>query len=327
MLQTIKEAYMATYSLEQWIFLFFSYSIMGWMWESVYMSILEKKVLNRGFLYGPFIPLYGAGATLVLFFTLPFKRHWWAVAVIGMLVATILEEVTGRVMDFIFDVRYWTYEGYPGNIDDIICVPATLLWGVFSLFAAYIMNRPFDYLLGVISPSWVHTIVYIISMIFVVDVTLSIKQALDFKLLLTRMEKGKEEILRLKKRLDVMIAFYDLEHSYGAKLKERSGNQLYTPLEILNSVRTRLEIMNEIRKSRKIDENNEDEQFKELTEIERSLTEQETEERHYRNAVRRHIVHLLSTNPKAKIKRIGGSLKELSEGFKERSKWSGHSDE
>ena len=133
------------YRPAQWIVLFFIYGFLGWIWESTYMSLLEKRKQNRGFLSGPFIPIYGFGATIVLYVTMPYYDCWWRVMLMGMIVGTMMEEIAGRVMYLVFEERYWSYEGYPGNIDGFICIPATLLWGFFSIFTLYYLNRPFDY--------------------------------------------------------------------------------------------------------------------------------------------------------------------------------------
>jgi uncharacterized membrane protein len=296
----------------EWLFLFYIYSILGWVWESIYMSFVEKKLLNRGFLYGPWIPLYGAGATVALFSTMPFREHMWLVFVVGMIASTILEEVTGRVMDILFDVRYWTYEGYPGNIDDIICVPASILWGCFSLFAMYVLNLPFDYLLGHMNLLLIHRIVLIVTIFFVVDVTLSVKDALDFKVLLLKMSNGKDELLRLKKRLDVMIAFYDDKHQYIARMKESIGSRKDTFMDAVYSVRIRLEIMDEIRHNRNLSETElESERLRELLEIHSKFKEQETTVQFYQIPFRRHVKRLLYSNPKARLLKLGASIKDM----------------
>lgn len=304
------------YHVMQWMLLFFIYSFLGWIWESIYQSILEKKLLNRGFLFGPFIPLYGAGATSVLICTMPFKEHWWVVALVGMVVATVLEEITGRVMELLFDVRYWSYEGYPGNIDDIICIPATILWGAFSLFAMYILNPPFEHLLMQIPLRAMHRIVFFITIIFVVDVTLSVKDALDFKELLVKMDSTKKELARLKKRLDVMIAFYDDKHRYVAKLRTTITSPRSTLTDMVDSVRERLELLKEIRNSRRQEEAiDEMEQLVELQEIENEYVEQSVVVKQYNHSIKKYIKRLLHSHPGAKVRRLGVRIREAAISF------------
>lgn len=304
------------YHVMQWMLLFFIYSFLGWIWESIYQSILEKKLLNRGFLFGPFIPLYGAGATSVLICTMPFKEHWWVVALLGMVVATVMEEITGRVMELLFDVRYWSYEGYPGNIDDIICIPATILWGAFSLFAMYILNPPFEHLLMQIPLRVMHYVVFFITIIFVVDVTLSVKDALDFKELLLKMDYTQKELSRLKKRLDVMIAFYDDKHQYVAKLRTTITSPKSTLSDMVDSVRERLELLKEIKNSRKQEESlDETVQFQELQEIENEYVEQSVVVKQYNRSIKKYIKRLLHSHPGAKVRRLGIRIREAAISF------------
>lgn len=63
------------YSFPELVFLFFIYSFIGWLWETIYCSILDKHFVYRGFLFGPYCPVYGFAVTTVLVFTQPFQAH------------------------------------------------------------------------------------------------------------------------------------------------------------------------------------------------------------------------------------------------------------
>ncbi len=73
------------------------------------MSIKKKRWVNRGFLHLPLLPLYGTGAVLILFVTLPFRGNWILTYFSGMVAATLLELVVGLGMEAIFKVKYWDY--------------------------------------------------------------------------------------------------------------------------------------------------------------------------------------------------------------------------
>ena len=100
---------MHIYTTGQWVLLFFFYCFCGWVWESCYVSVCQRRWVNRGFLHGPLLPIYGSGAILILFVTLPAANHLWLVYVLGLVAATALEYVTGAVMERLFGVRYWDY--------------------------------------------------------------------------------------------------------------------------------------------------------------------------------------------------------------------------
>lgn len=88
---------------------FFFYSFVGWIWESSYVSILTKRLTNRGFLTGPMLPIYGSGAVVMLCATYPVQSSDIGIFLLGLIAATILEYVTGVVMETLFQVRYWDY--------------------------------------------------------------------------------------------------------------------------------------------------------------------------------------------------------------------------
>ena len=104
------------------------------------MSVKQKKWVNRGFLHGPFLPIYGSGAICVLLMTIPVKEHLFAVFFMGMLGATVLEYMTGCIMEKLFGVRYWDYSNIPLNLHGYICLIASIGWGIFSVIMIYSLN-------------------------------------------------------------------------------------------------------------------------------------------------------------------------------------------
>ena len=197
---------MYSYTLIQWLFLFYFYCFFGWCFESSYVSLKSRKLVNRGFMKGPFLPLYGSGAIMMLVVSKPCLGHWWAVYIAGCIGATVLEYVTGVVMEALFKVRYWDYSNQPFNFQGQICLSSTLAWGGLTLLMNYVVHRPIESLvLGI--PANLLTVVTILLTVYIsCDFTLSFKEALDLRDILVRMEKAKEEMQRLQKRLDVLAA-------------------------------------------------------------------------------------------------------------------------
>ena len=86
---------MQSYYLSQWIIFFFIYSFIGWIWESCYVSVKKHRWINRGFMHGPMLPLYGSGAVVILIAAIPVRENIWLVFLMGMTAATVLEYFTG----------------------------------------------------------------------------------------------------------------------------------------------------------------------------------------------------------------------------------------
>ena len=119
---------------------FFFYSFVGWIWESSYVSILTKRLTNRGFLTGPMLPIYGSGAVVMLCATYPVQSSDVGIFLLGLIAATMLEYVTGVVMETLFQVRYWDYSDKKFNIQGHICLSSSLAWGVFTLLLIRVVH-------------------------------------------------------------------------------------------------------------------------------------------------------------------------------------------
>ena len=117
----------------QWTLYFFLYAFAGWVWESAYVSVLSQQWVNRGFLHGPFIPIYGFGALLILMMTYSVRHHAAAVFLVGMIGATILEYGTGIVLDRLFHIRLWDYSLAAWNFQGYISVVSSVFWGALAV--------------------------------------------------------------------------------------------------------------------------------------------------------------------------------------------------
>lgn len=117
----------------QWCLYFFLYAFAGWVWESAYVSVLSQHWVNRGFLQGPFIPIYGFGALLILLMTHSVRHQVAAVFLVGMIGATILEYGTGLILDRWFHIRLWDYSLAVWNFQGYISVVSSVFWGILAV--------------------------------------------------------------------------------------------------------------------------------------------------------------------------------------------------
>ena len=195
------------YTVTHWIFFFIIYCFIGWVYESIYVSIKDKKLVNRGFMRGPFLPLYGCGAIVMLFVTIPFRGNLPMTFLAGCIGATALEYVTGVTMEALFKVRYWDYSEDKFNFQGHICLGASLAWGAFTVLLTYVIHRPIERFVFFIPTTALRYITFIISLYIVADFTLSFKTALDLRNVLVKMERIKEELVHMQKRFDVLVAF------------------------------------------------------------------------------------------------------------------------
>lgn len=198
---------MLGYTPVQWLFLFYCFSFFGWCFESTYVSLLKHKFVNRGFMRGPFLPLYGCGGVMMLAVSKPFSGNLVMVFVAGCIGATILEYITGVLMEKLFRVRYWDYSDQKFNFQGQICLSSTLMWGVLTVLFTMLLRQFISDSVSQIPESDIRVADYILTVYVSIDFAFAFKTALELKELLVYMDKVKEDMRRMQNRLDAIIAF------------------------------------------------------------------------------------------------------------------------
>ncbi|MCM1143790.1 MAG: hypothetical protein NC318_03835 [Blautia sp.] len=198
---------MFQYHAVQWLFIFYLYCFLGWCFESAYVSVKDGHFINRGFLRGPFLPLYGSGAVMMFVVSMPFQQHVLLTYVAGCIGATALEYVTGIAMEALFNVRYWDYSDKKFNFQGRICLSSTIAWGFLTILMTRVIHRPIERFVLSIPDKTLRYLTWFLTIYIAVDFALSFKTALDLRNILIKMQRVKEELERMQKRLDVIIAF------------------------------------------------------------------------------------------------------------------------
>ena len=198
---------MYVYTLGQWLLFFFLYCFLGWVWESCYVSARQRRWVNRGFLHGPLLPIYGFGAVIILWATLPVRGSLPLIFLVGMLAATALEYVTGAAMEALFKVRYWDYSGKPFNLNGHICLTCSLAWGAFSVLLVKVLHPPFEDLVLRLPAFLADALACVLTVYFTADTVRSFQAAMDLREVLTRLTEENEDLRRLAKRAEVISAF------------------------------------------------------------------------------------------------------------------------
>ena len=109
------------------------YSVLGWLVESVYMSICNRRLTNRGFAKGPFCPIYGFGALAGYFLLRPFAGNPVLLYLTGAFTATVFEYLVGKAMRRLFGEVWWDYNEKPFNYQGIVCLESTIAWGFYAV--------------------------------------------------------------------------------------------------------------------------------------------------------------------------------------------------
>lgn len=215
---------MHAYYLPQWVLFFFIYSFIGWVWESCYVSVRKHRWVNRGFMHGPMLPLYGSGALVVLVSTIGVRENIALIFLLGMLAATVLEYFTGAAMERLFHVRYWDYSNQKLNLHSYICVSSSLCWGCFSVLLVRGVHVPIETAVLRIPLAVAEGAALVLSVAAAVDLTQSFNEAMDLKRILLQLEESREQIRKFQERLKV--AAEDAKEDYLRYSGERSRKRL-----------------------------------------------------------------------------------------------------
>lgn len=192
---------MQEYDLSQWMLFFFIYSFIGWVWESCYVSLRKRRWVNRGFMHGPMLPIYGSGAVVILISTIGVRENPWLIFIFGLIAATALEYVTGALMEHMFHVRYWDYSRQKLNLNGYICVSSSLCWGVFSVLLVRFVHVPIESAVLKIPPLGSDIVSMVLTVAASIDLTQSFNEAMDFKRVLTQLAESKEQIRKLQDKV------------------------------------------------------------------------------------------------------------------------------
>lgn len=126
--------------LTNYFIYFIVYSLLGWICEVIYCSIIEKKFVNRGFLFLPICPIYGFGAIIMYLISSPFGNMYWAVFIIGFVITSLVEYLTSFVMERAFGLRLWDYSHRRFNLNGRVCLRNSIMFGILILAVVYLIQ-------------------------------------------------------------------------------------------------------------------------------------------------------------------------------------------
>ncbi len=235
------------YDLLQWISFFYTYSFLGWCIESTIVSIEKHKLINRGFLRIPMLPLYGSGAVILLIIIMPFKHNILCVYVLGLISATVLEYTVGTAMENIFKMKYWDYSNDVLNYKGRICLVSSLFWGFLCVVLVEVVNDYVYNLINLISVGSLQIIVIIISLIFMVDVIISVRNAIDLPKILEKISDLKMQIENVYEEIDLLLENASKEFEVYTNKKELDLF-VYNTKEKLLELKEKIEQLKEGRK-------------------------------------------------------------------------------
>ncbi len=140
----LKHDYMRSYSFLSLIELFFTYSLVGWLWEVFYYIASTGMLVNRGTMHGPWLPIYGCGGLLIILLLKPLREKPGVLFAGAVLVCGVLEYTTAWILETFLHKKWWDYTGYFLNIHGRVCFEGLLVFGMAGLAFTYIFSPMLD---------------------------------------------------------------------------------------------------------------------------------------------------------------------------------------
>ena len=206
--------------VEKYLLIFFVYAFLGWLMEVMIGIITTKKFVNRGFLIGPYCPVYGIGVCLLTVSLNKYINDIPVLFLMSIFICGSLEYFTSYIMEKVFKARWWDYHNRKFNINGRICLETLIPFGIIGVLLIKFVN---PLLLQLLNFSVLKWILLILCIIFMIDLVFSFKTILKFKKetndLERKIEDNTEEI-SLKVKTLVTTKYTKLKENMTIKALE-----------------------------------------------------------------------------------------------------------
>lgn len=203
---------------------FWIYSFIGWIWESSYVSVKNHKLVNRGFVNGPALTIYGCGAVAVYLLMRPFAGNILALYFGGVAVTTLLEYVTGVLMEAVFHASWWDYSEKKFNFQGKICLGSSVAWGFFTLALFYILQPFVEWVVGLYPRKYGEIALTAVTVVYSVDFCISAFAAFRIREKLQGLEQTWDEFVEYVQNSKLGGSVEQLK-ARGAILKREMSNK------------------------------------------------------------------------------------------------------
>ena len=188
--------------IEQLLALYYIYSVAGWIMETVSVSIQKRKFVDRGFLIGPYCPIYGTGVVAITVLLKKYSDDFVATFFMSIIICGILEYMTSYFMEKIFKARWWDYTNRKFNINGRVCLQNLVIFGILGTFIVFVANPFLIKYINMIPITTLHIILGIFSFIFLLDTIVSYKLIFELKDISRELKDNTIEISeKVKKRI------------------------------------------------------------------------------------------------------------------------------
>lgn len=188
------------------LWIFFVYAFLGWCTEVSFAALTSGKFVNRGFLNGPVCPIYGCGVVIVLFFLEPLRENTLLLFLGSVVLTSVLEWLTGFVLERIFHQRWWDYSNEPFNLGGYICLRFSIAWGLACLLVVDVIHPTIHWLITLIPHTLGLVLLAVFSAAMVVDLAATVRTIARINRQLTQLDELAGRIKSLSNELGESLA-------------------------------------------------------------------------------------------------------------------------
>ena len=180
--------------IEIYIMLFFIYSLAGWLIEMIPATIREKKFVDRGFLVGPYCPIYGCGVILITLLLQKYADDVVVTFFLSVIICGTLEYLTSYIMEKIFKARWWDYSNNKFNINGRICLETLVPFGIGGVLVLFVFNPFLEKIINLIPDLALNIVTGVLCVLFLIDCIVSFKIILNLKEMTKELKDNTAEI-------------------------------------------------------------------------------------------------------------------------------------
>ncbi len=166
--------FLRSYTIPNLFLMFMVFSFIGWTWEVGFHIVEEGRFVNRGYLLGPWLPIYGAGGVVALMLCTKFRKNILTEFFSAIVICGIIEYFTAYIMETVYHQRWWFYDGYFLNIHGRVCAEGLLVFGVGCVLMVYLIAPGLDYLFSKIKKKVLVPLCIALCVIFVADLVVAV---------------------------------------------------------------------------------------------------------------------------------------------------------
>ena len=193
--------------VSKYFILFIIYSFAGWIMETLWVSWCNKRLVDRGFLIGPYCPIYGFGALLIVLLLSKLSFSPVLVFLMTVLVCGALEYFASWIMEKIFKARWWDYSNVKFNLNGRICLKNLIAFGIMGIAVIYVINPNFEiWIEYFLNKDQLRFLAFILWTIFIMDFVVSTIVVYGFRRITEKVNEERigdntEQITRMVRKL------------------------------------------------------------------------------------------------------------------------------